>query len=92
MPKLSLKDRLLKYVRSIYPNEIAKGELDRIVMLNTKYVPENVGRRMREMVNEGLLEVRYGNKNHAFYKASGFIRTEYFKVENGETFAKHIWK
>jgi DNA-binding transcriptional ArsR family regulator len=33
----------------------------------TKYTPQNVGRRLRELENEGVVEVRY-EKNHAYYR------------------------
>ena len=68
--KQSLRERLLKYVRNHYPEKIAKGDLDRMVMANTNFIPENCGRRLRELQNDGLLEVSYGNKNHAFYQAT----------------------
>ena len=31
------------------------------------YTPQNVGRRMRELENENVVEVRY-EKNHAYYR------------------------
>ncbi len=74
--KLSLRQRLLNYLRSKYPEAIAKGDLDRIVMANTKYIPENCGRRLRELVEDEELEVEYRNKNHAFYKAKAPLRIE----------------
>lgn len=85
MSKQSLKNRLLTYLQKHYPEKIAKGDLDRMVMANTKFIPENCGRRLRELQNEGLLEVSYGNKNHAFYQASKPKETvKYINTDNKE--------
>ncbi len=67
MTDLSLKDRLLRFMTH-NPVFIAKGKLQRIVADKTSYTPENVGRRMRELENEGLVEVEY-RKGHAWYRA-----------------------
>jgi predicted transcriptional regulator len=41
-----------------------------IVAEKTKYTPQNVGRRLRELENEGVVELRY-EKNRAYrYKTS----------------------
>jgi len=63
---MSLKDRLHNYLKKIYPNSIASGELQRIVAEKTTYSPQNVGRRMRELENEGKVKVHYVKK-HAWY-------------------------
>lgn len=42
------------------PNEIwSKEELVRLVMANTTYSAENVGRRLRELENEGVLKATH---------------------------------
>lgn len=67
MYEFSLKQRLLRYLKN-NPGWIAKGELERIVAEKTTYTAENVGRRMRELENEGSVEVEYRKKHHAFYR------------------------
>lgn len=68
MTRLSLKNRLATFLRKHYSERwCPSGELQRIVAEKTKYTPQNVGRRLRELENEGVVEVRY-ERNHAFYK------------------------
>jgi DNA-binding transcriptional ArsR family regulator len=62
-----LKTRLLKWLRK-HPGYVPSGELQRIVAQSTTYSPQNVGRRLRELENEGLIEVSY-EKGHAHYRA-----------------------
>jgi len=50
------KDRLAAYFRRNHSAWIASGDLQRIVMLAPRYPPQNVGRRLRERENEGVLE------------------------------------
>lgn len=79
MSRQSLKDRLASYLKRNYSQAfIASGELQRIVAEKTKYTPQNVGRRLRELENEGVVEVRY-EKNHAFYRYKSF---ETFEEKN----------
>lgn len=66
MSDLSLKERLLRWLKN-NPQFIASGELQRIVSNSTSYSPQNVGRRLRELQNEGKIEVEY-RKGHAYYK------------------------
>ena len=61
---MSLKSRTLKYIEN--HGEVAKGDMQRLVAEKTSYTPENVGRRLRELENEGKLKVRY-IKGYAFY-------------------------
>jgi DNA-binding transcriptional ArsR family regulator len=68
MSQQSLKDRLASYLKRHYSQAwIASGELQRIVASKTDYTPQNVGRRLRELENEAVVEVRY-EKNHAYYR------------------------
>jgi DNA-binding transcriptional ArsR family regulator len=67
MHRTTLKERLLKWLRN-HPQWVASGDLQRIVSQTTDYTPQNVGRRLRELQTEGLIEVRY-QKNHAHYRA-----------------------
>ena len=48
---------------------ISSGELQRIVADKTDYTPQNVGRRLRELENEGVVEVKYV-RDHAHYRFS----------------------
>jgi DNA-binding transcriptional ArsR family regulator len=67
MSRATLKERLLKWLRN-HPGFIPSGELQRIVAQSTKYSPQNVGHRLRELENEGLIEVKY-ERGHAHYRA-----------------------
>jgi DNA-binding transcriptional ArsR family regulator len=68
MTHASLKDRLAAFLKKYHSQTwLASGELQRIVAEKTKYTPQNVGRRLRELETEGVVEVRY-EKNHAFYR------------------------
>lgn len=62
----SLKERLARYLRNNH-GWIASGDLQRFVDEKTSYSPQNVGRRLRELANEGVLEVQI-RKGHAHYK------------------------
>jgi hypothetical protein len=68
MSRATLKERLLKWLCS-HPGYIPSGELQRIVAQSTKYSPQNVGRRLRELHTEGLIEVKY-ERGHAHYRAA----------------------
>jgi hypothetical protein len=67
MTQSSLKERLAVYLRA-HHGWIANGDLQRLVMASTNYTAQNVGRRLRELATEGVLDVQY-RKNHAFYRA-----------------------
>jgi len=67
MNKQSLKNRLASYFKRNAGLWIASGDLQRVVAEKTTYTPQNVGRRLRELENEGVVEVRY-EKNHAYYR------------------------
>jgi hypothetical protein len=67
--KTPLKLRLLTFLRTYYTERwIASAELQRKVAATTRYTPQNVGRRLRELENEKLVEVRY-IRGHAHYRA-----------------------
>ena len=65
--KKSLRDRLYDYLLRSH-GFIASGDLQRVVSESTSYSPQNVGRRLRELTEDGLLEVQY-RKGHAWYRA-----------------------
>ncbi|MEA2982150.1 MAG: hypothetical protein QOF09_3973 [Alphaproteobacteria bacterium] len=59
MTLASLKERLAAYLKKHHSYSwLASGDLQRIVAAATKYTPQNVGRRLRELENEGVIEVR----------------------------------
>lgn len=67
MSEISLRERLMKYFR-VRPDElIPSGHLQRLVATETFYTPSNCSRRLRELQEEGFLEVEY-IKNHAHYR------------------------
>ena len=65
---MTLKEQLERYLRNNH-GWIASGDLQRLVMENTSYTPQNVGRRIRELAEEGKLEVMYV-RNHAHYRSA----------------------
>lgn len=64
--KESLKNRLVDYLRR-NGGWVASGELERLVKEHTTYTASNATRRLREAVNEGLLEVKHV-RGHSHYK------------------------
>lgn len=66
MEKKSLKERLVKYLKT-QGGFVASGELQRIVAAKTTYTPRTTVRRLEELAQEGTLIVEY-RKNHAYYK------------------------
>ncbi len=68
MSQLALKDRLAAYFRRHHSEWISSGDIQRLASANTTYTPSNVSRRLRELENEGVLEVQY-RKGHAWYRA-----------------------
>lgn len=74
MPKLSLSERLARYIRN-QGDWIASGTLQRLA-LEAGYTAQNAGRRLRELVEDGTLEVEYRNPhNHAYYRYKPQIKT-----------------
>lgn len=65
--KLSLSKKIENYLRR-KECWVASGEIQRIAMENGYYSPQNTGRRLRELHEEGILEVEYREKNHAWYR------------------------
>jgi hypothetical protein len=65
--KQSLRERILVYLRK-RDYFVASGDIQRLALENGFYSPQNAGRRLRELAEEGKLEVTYKG-GHAFYKA-----------------------
>lgn len=84
MKKLSLSDRLVRYCR-LNPGWIASGHLQRLA-LEKGYTAQNAGRRLRELVEDGTLEVEYRNPhNHAYYRYKPQVRTVERVIVEGNT-------
>lgn len=64
--KQSLKNRIYAYLQK-RDYFVASGDIQRLAMDNGFYSPQNAGRRLRELHQEGLLSVEY-RKGHAWYK------------------------
>lgn len=66
MPTLTLKERLLRYLQARPGVRVSSGELQRLTVERTTYTAQNAGRRLRELAEDGIVEVSY-TKNHAYY-------------------------
>jgi hypothetical protein len=64
--KLTLKERLLRYLQARPGVHVSSGELQRLTVEKTTYTAQNAGRRLRELAEDGIIEVEY-RKGHAFY-------------------------
>jgi hypothetical protein len=65
---MTLKQRLERYLRN-HHDWILSADLQKLVMERTTYTPQNVGRRLRELAEEGKLDVMYV-RNHAHYRSA----------------------
>lgn len=63
---MSLRQRILAYHKRNTGVWIPKGEILRLVTQNTSYTSDNAGRRLREMAEDGDLQVKQV-KGHAHY-------------------------
>ena len=66
--KISLKKKILDYIKSQYPNAVHKGELGRLAVNQWGFLNENMGRRCRELENEGYIMASYNEKREVSYK------------------------
>lgn len=64
--KLTLKQRLVRWLTS-QKGWVPSGEIQRVVMQSTSYTPANATRRLRELAEENVLEVKQV-KGHSFYR------------------------
>jgi hypothetical protein len=65
---MTLKERLEGYLRN-HHGWVPSADLQKLVMERTSYTPQNVGRRLRELAEEGKLEVMYV-RNHEHYRSA----------------------
>jgi hypothetical protein len=66
--ELSLKQRLVNYLQRVYPEWIASGDIQRMVMNKTSYTARTAVRRLEELAMEGVLHVGHRERNHAWYR------------------------
>lgn len=66
MKQESLRNRIIKFLakRDYF---VASGDLQRLAQENGYYSPQNTGRRLRELAEDGTLKVEY-RRGHAWYK------------------------
>ncbi len=64
--KLTLKERLLRYLQARPGVRVASGELQRLTVERTSYTAQNAGRRLRELAEDSIIEVTYTG-GHAYY-------------------------
>lgn len=67
MIELSLTERLLRYFEKHANEKISGGEIERLVMHHTTYKASTVSRRLREMVEDGILQPSY-EKGYVVYQ------------------------
>lgn len=84
MTALTLKERLLRYLQARPGVHVSSGELQRLTVEKTTYTAQNAGRRLRELAEDGIIEVEY-RKNHAYYvyKPPRTMQVREFIVEGG---------
>ena len=89
--KISLKQRILNYIRRNYPNSIASGDIEKLAQRIGR-TGSNATRRLRELQTEGLINVSYeGKKHHAFYTALAPKSTYQYEVEDGKIIIANQW-
>lgn len=65
---MSLKSKILDYLKQEYPRIVHKGEIGRKAVLEWGYENENAGRRCRELENEGVILKVPNEKHEAQYQ------------------------
>lgn len=84
MPKRSLKDRIYAYCKARPGVRIPSGEIQRLVTEKTSYTAANATRRLRELAEDGLLEVeQVKGHSHYHYKAPGVRQVREVVIEGG---------
>lgn len=67
MNKLSLVERLIKFMKANPETWVNGGTLERLALENG-YKASNISRRARELVDDGTLDRRENKKGHVEYK------------------------
>lgn len=81
---MTLRDRLVRYLQN-NPGFIAKGTLEELVVTKTNFTADNCGRRLRELAEEKIIEVKQ-IKNHAHYRISQEKTPEQLRLESLDYF------
>lgn len=64
----TLSYRLVSFFKKHSPEWIPSGDIQRLVSDKTKWLPRTAVRLLQVLKKKGYLEVRYGDKNHAWYR------------------------
>ena len=84
MPTLTLKERLLRYLQARPGVQVPSGELQRLVTTHTKYSPANATRRLRELAEDGIIEVeQIKGHSHYMYMQAGTRTVRRVVIEGG---------
>lgn len=95
--KTSARAKILALLKNEYPGVYPSGELQRIEFANedgSVASPAIISRRLRELEEESLIAVRYGNKNHAEYRyLQEWERENYIPTSQRENeYSNNCWK
>ncbi len=77
----SLRNKIIEYLQSKWPEVIHKGELGRIAVNDWGYENENMGRRCRELEEEGIIKRIYDQKGRAMYQYIPTVKVEIKREE-----------
>lgn len=67
---MSLSDRLVAYLKAV-GHPVASGTLQKLAVEKAGQTGRTCVRRLQELQEEGVLEVEYREKNHAWYSYKG---------------------
>lgn len=62
----TLRNRLIRYFKNNPTSIVASGDIQRMVANKTTYTPRTAVRRLEELANEGILNIKMV-KGHAWY-------------------------
>lgn len=68
---MSLKEQIKQYLKDNYPRVVHKGTLGKLAVNEWGRENENMGRRCRELENEGKIIKVYNKKNEVQYQWNG---------------------
>lgn len=91
MKKLSLSERLLRYLKNNHGQWFASGALQLLVTEKTNYSPANATRRLRKLAENGEIEVKYV-KGHAHYSYTSVPRKRVQFVDTSTGVARITYK
>jgi hypothetical protein len=65
---MSLRNKIIEYLKVEYPRIVHKGDLGKLAVLNWGYENENLGRRCRELEDESLIKRFEDEKGRVMYQ------------------------